>query len=69
MIDPVALQIGPLAIRWYALAYLAGTEMLGWRYVIAQLTEGSLDKEDIDDLIQLADYRHHLRRTAWHRAV
>ena len=23
-IDPVALQIGPLAIRWYALAYLAG---------------------------------------------
>ncbi len=23
-IDPVALQIGPLAIRWYALAYIAG---------------------------------------------
>lgn len=23
-IDPIALQLGPLAIRWYALAYLAG---------------------------------------------
>ena len=31
-IDPVAVQIGPLAIHWYALAYLAGI-LLGWRYV------------------------------------
>jgi len=23
-IDPVALQIGPLAIHWYGLTYLAG---------------------------------------------
>jgi phosphatidylglycerol:prolipoprotein diacylglycerol transferase len=23
-IDPVALQIGPIAIKWYGLAYLAG---------------------------------------------
>ncbi len=23
-IDPVLVHIGPLAIRWYALAYLAG---------------------------------------------
>jgi phosphatidylglycerol:prolipoprotein diacylglycerol transferase len=30
MIDPVALQIGPFAIRWYALAYIAGI-VLGWR--------------------------------------
>ncbi|MGH8725992.1 MAG: prolipoprotein diacylglyceryl transferase family protein [Burkholderiales bacterium] len=30
-IDPVALQIGPLAIRWYGLAYLAGIG-LGWWY-------------------------------------
>ena len=30
-IDPVALQIGPLAIRWYALAYIAGV-VFGWRY-------------------------------------
>src|SRR3546814_9050738 len=31
-IDPVAVQIGPLAIRWYALAYIAGI-LLGWWYV------------------------------------
>lgn len=30
MFDPIALQIGPLAIRWYALAYIAGI-VLGWR--------------------------------------
>ncbi|HSK41100.1 MAG TPA: prolipoprotein diacylglyceryl transferase [Arenibaculum sp.] len=30
-IDPVAIQIGPLAIRWYALAYLVGF-VAGWRY-------------------------------------
>ncbi len=30
-IDPVAIQIGPLAVRWYALAYLAGVG-LGWLY-------------------------------------
>lgn len=32
-IDPVAIQIGPLAIRWYALAYIAGI-LLGWRYLL-----------------------------------
>ncbi len=32
-IDPVALQIGPLAIRWYALAYIVGL-VGGWRYCI-----------------------------------
>ena len=29
-IDPVILQIGPFAIRWYAMAYIAGL-VLGWR--------------------------------------
>lgn len=29
-IDPVAFSLGPVAIRWYALAYLAGF-VLGWR--------------------------------------
>jgi phosphatidylglycerol:prolipoprotein diacylglycerol transferase len=28
-IDPVAVSIGPLAIRWYALAYITGV-LLGW---------------------------------------
>jgi phosphatidylglycerol:prolipoprotein diacylglycerol transferase len=29
MIDPVAMEVGPLAIRWYALAYIAGL-LIGW---------------------------------------
>ncbi len=32
-IDPVLFQIGPLAIRWYALAYVAGI-LGGWWYVL-----------------------------------
>lgn len=30
-IDPIALSIGPLAIHWYGLAYVAGI-LLGWLY-------------------------------------
>jgi len=30
-IDPIAISIGPLAIRWYALAYIGGI-VLGWIY-------------------------------------
>jgi len=30
--DPIIVQIGPFALRWYALAYVAGI-LLGWRYV------------------------------------
>lgn len=29
--NPIAISIGPLAIRWYALAYVAGF-ILGWQY-------------------------------------
>lgn len=32
-IDPVAVSLGPVVIRWYALAYLAGF-ILGWRYCL-----------------------------------
>jgi phosphatidylglycerol:prolipoprotein diacylglycerol transferase len=31
LIDPVALEIGPVSIRWYGLAYMAGI-LLGWLY-------------------------------------
>lgn len=31
-IDPIALEIGPLAIRWYGIAYMVGL-LLGWLYV------------------------------------
>lgn len=30
--DPVAIQLGPFGIRWYALAYITGL-LLGWRMV------------------------------------
>ena len=33
-IDPVLITIGPLPIRWYALAYIAGL-VLGWAYARA----------------------------------
>lgn len=29
--DPIALQLGPIAIRWYALAYIGGI-VIGWIY-------------------------------------
>lgn len=31
-IDPVALEIGPFAVKWYGLAYVAGL-LLGWLYI------------------------------------
>jgi phosphatidylglycerol:prolipoprotein diacylglycerol transferase len=56
--DPVLLQIGPFAIRWYALAYIAGI-LLGWRYAAALLKSPRLwvrrpapaTTEQLDDLV------------------
>ncbi|MGQ0741382.1 MAG: prolipoprotein diacylglyceryl transferase [Alphaproteobacteria bacterium] len=42
-IDPVLIQIGPFAIRWYALAYIAGL-LLGWWYVVKLVKERKLWK-------------------------
>ena len=39
--DPVMLHLGPLAIRWYALAYVAGI-LLGWRYAVALIRDAKL---------------------------
>ena len=51
-IDPVAIAIGPLAIRWYALAYLAGL-MLGIRYAmaLAKRNSGPPQPADYDDFL------------------
>ena len=56
--DPVLFQIGPFAIRWYALAYVAGI-LVGWRYAVAMVRDASLwahrappvTPDQIDDLI------------------
>ncbi|MCW8084631.1 prolipoprotein diacylglyceryl transferase [Sabulicella glaciei] len=52
MIDPVALQIGPFAIRWYALAYIAGI-VIGWR-VARRLVEAeprAATAQQVDDYV------------------
>lgn len=50
--DPVALQIGPIAIRWYALSYIAGI-LLAWRYCIwyAKLPPQRVQRAQLDDLM------------------
>jgi phosphatidylglycerol:prolipoprotein diacylglycerol transferase len=39
--NPVLWQLGPIAIRWYALAYIAGI-LLGWRYAVSLLRNARL---------------------------
>jgi len=51
-VDPVLVAIGPFAIRWYALAYIAGI-VLGWRLVrrLVQRPGWGITPEAIDDLV------------------
>lgn len=57
-IDPVAVAIGPITIKWYALAYIAGL-VGGWWYARRLVADESLwgagirrpSLNDIDDLI------------------
>ena len=56
--NPVLLQIGPVAIRWYALAYVAGI-LLGWRYAVALVkspriwrgVQPTADEKQVDDYV------------------
>jgi phosphatidylglycerol:prolipoprotein diacylglycerol transferase len=56
--DPVLVHLGPIAIRWYALAYIAGI-LLGWRYAVRLVRDARLwphrgpatTPEKIDDLV------------------
>jgi phosphatidylglycerol---prolipoprotein diacylglyceryl transferase len=54
-IDPIAFHLGPLAVRWYGLAYLAGF-VLGWRYALMLAKRGvsfrgAPSVADIDDYL------------------
>ncbi|MEQ9518070.1 MAG: prolipoprotein diacylglyceryl transferase [Parvibaculum sp.] len=56
-IDPILIQIGPFAIRWYALAYIAGL-VLGWRYLMRLAGDANIwgkkpafTSEQADDLL------------------
>jgi phosphatidylglycerol:prolipoprotein diacylglycerol transferase len=49
--DPIAISLGPLAIRWYALAYLAGI-VLGWLWVRRVFRQdANLPAHAADDLL------------------
>src|SRR3546814_3034561 len=49
---PGLVEIGPFAIRWYALAYITGL-LLGWRYVrhLSDLPPRIMTREHVDDLL------------------
>ncbi|MGC2166746.1 MAG: prolipoprotein diacylglyceryl transferase, partial [Gallionella sp.] len=51
--DPVALQLGPLAIHWYGLMYLAGFVVFLWlgRRRIALMNDTKLNGQLLDDLL------------------
>lgn len=57
VVDPVALPLGPISIRWYALAYVAGI-LIGWWLAARLVTREALfgaarppTRRDLDDLI------------------
>jgi phosphatidylglycerol:prolipoprotein diacylglycerol transferase len=51
-IDPTLIEIGPLAIRWYALAYIVGL-IVGWRYCLwlARKPPRLVKPEELDDFV------------------
>src|SRR5277367_2815717 len=56
-INPILVQWGPLAIRWYALAYIAGL-IAGWALIRRVVADESLwrgaarpSRDSIDDLL------------------
>jgi phosphatidylglycerol:prolipoprotein diacylglycerol transferase len=54
-LDPVLLRIGPLSIRWYALAYITGL-VVGWRLVrrLVQVAPRVATPEQVDDFLTWA---------------
>ena len=51
--DPIALQIGPLAIRWYGLMYLVAFGLLWWfgRRRIDTRSDSVWTRKDLDDAL------------------
>jgi len=54
-IDPIIFSIGPLAIRWYALAYIVGL-LAGWRYMraLAVKSPAPIAADEVDDFLTWA---------------
>ena len=53
--DPIAIQLGPLAIRWYALAFISGL-LAGWGYIVYLLQRPPtvMTKTDVSDFFTWA---------------
>jgi phosphatidylglycerol:prolipoprotein diacylglycerol transferase len=53
-IDPIAFSIGPLAVRWYGLMYLAGFA-IGWWLGARRIKQGlaPVTRQQLDDLLFL----------------
>jgi phosphatidylglycerol---prolipoprotein diacylglyceryl transferase len=51
-LNPVLVQIGPFALRWYSLAYISGI-LLGWFYLIRLLAEDGapMTRDQADGLV------------------
>ena len=51
-IDPIAFSIGPLAVRWYGLMYLAGFA-LGWWLGVRRIAQGRapVTRAQLDDMV------------------
>ena len=51
-INPVAVELGPIAVRWYGLAYIAGIT-IGWLYCrrLAKQPPTIVEPETLDDFI------------------
>lgn len=54
-LDPVALQIGPFVVRWYALAFIAGL-LAGWGYILYLLRREPkvMTPDDVSDFFTWA---------------
>ena len=51
-VSPVIFTIGPLAVRWYSMAYLFGI-LIGWFLLTRNVRKNALalTKENIEDLV------------------
>ncbi len=54
-IDPVLVEFGPIVIRWYALAYIAGI-LLGWQLArrLIALPPVAANRQQLDDFVTWA---------------
>lgn len=53
--DPIAIQLGPISVHWYALAYLAGF-LLGWGYIakLVKTQNLAMNREQLDRFLNWA---------------